>query len=200
MGRLIFRAFQCEMELDYITVSRLLLLVPVANVCESIENRFQLIYQNLSWLQYCVLLPCVCLRNILRKWFVTTVSTLPTHVLQPQNFVRIFCNDSEAIFHVFQLFSQEVKYFYQKTFEKIRKSYSFSENDLKYEITLANSLFWRESKLPISLEQFYLLQLLEKLRLVVTGSCNSSHRQQVWIKGGATGAIAPDPPLEGGPP
>ena len=29
MGRLIFRAFQCEMELDYITVSRLL-LVPVA--------------------------------------------------------------------------------------------------------------------------------------------------------------------------
>jgi len=29
VGRLIFRAFQCEMELDYITVSRLL-LVPVA--------------------------------------------------------------------------------------------------------------------------------------------------------------------------
>jgi len=28
MGRLIFRAFQCEMELDYITVRRLL-LVPV---------------------------------------------------------------------------------------------------------------------------------------------------------------------------
>jgi len=30
-GRLIFRAFQCEMELGYITVSRLL-LVPVAKV------------------------------------------------------------------------------------------------------------------------------------------------------------------------
>jgi len=58
MGRLIFPAFQCEMELDYITVSRLL-LVPLANVCESIENWFQLIYQNLSWLQYCVLLTCV---------------------------------------------------------------------------------------------------------------------------------------------
>jgi len=55
---LIFRAFQCEMELDYITVSRLL-LVPVVNVCERIENWFQLIYQNLSWLQYCVLLRCV---------------------------------------------------------------------------------------------------------------------------------------------
>jgi len=41
MGRLIFRAFQCEMELDYITVSRLL-LVPVVNVCESIKKWFQL--------------------------------------------------------------------------------------------------------------------------------------------------------------
>ena len=62
------------------------------------QNWFQLIYQNLSWLQYCVLLPCVWLRNILRKWFVTTVLTQPRHVLlQPQNFVRIFCNDSEAI-------------------------------------------------------------------------------------------------------
>ena len=58
MGRLIFRAFQCEMELDYIIVSRLL-LVTVTNVCENIENWFQQIYQNLSWLQYCVLLPCV---------------------------------------------------------------------------------------------------------------------------------------------
>jgi len=30
-GRLVFRAFQCEMELGYITVSRLL-LVPIAKV------------------------------------------------------------------------------------------------------------------------------------------------------------------------
>jgi len=58
MRRLIFHAFQCEMELDDITVRRLL-LGQVANVCESIKNWFQLIYQNLSWLQYCVLLPCV---------------------------------------------------------------------------------------------------------------------------------------------
>jgi len=29
MGRLIFRAFQCEMELEYITVSRLLLAVAI---------------------------------------------------------------------------------------------------------------------------------------------------------------------------
>jgi len=45
MGRLIFRAFQSEMELDYTTVSRLLLVL-VVNVCESIKNWFPLIYQN----------------------------------------------------------------------------------------------------------------------------------------------------------
>ena len=58
MGRLIFRAFQHEMELGYITVSRLL-LVPVAKYLCDIKNCFQLIYQNLFWLQYCVMLPCV---------------------------------------------------------------------------------------------------------------------------------------------
>ena len=52
--------------MDCITVGRLL-LVPAVNVCETIKNWFQLIYQNLSWLQYCVLLPCVWLQNILRK-------------------------------------------------------------------------------------------------------------------------------------
>jgi len=41
MGRLIFRVFQYEMELDYITVSRSL-LVPVSNGL-SIKNWFQLI-------------------------------------------------------------------------------------------------------------------------------------------------------------
>jgi len=79
------------------------------------QNWFQLIYQNLSWLQYCVLLPCVWLRNILSKWFVTTVLTLPTLVLlQPQNFVRISAMIQKQLFRVFQLFFQEVKYFYQK--------------------------------------------------------------------------------------
>jgi len=37
------------------------------------------------------------LRNILRKWFVTTVLTLPTRPATSYNFVRTFCNDSEAI-------------------------------------------------------------------------------------------------------
>jgi len=41
------------MELDYITVSRLL-LVPAAKGFESIKNWFQLIYLNLSWLWYCI--------------------------------------------------------------------------------------------------------------------------------------------------
>jgi len=151
MGRLILRAFQCDMELDYITVSRLL-LVPVVNVCESIKNWYQLIYQNLSRLQYCVLLPCVWLRIISRKWFVTTVLTLPTHVLQPQNFVRIFCNDSETIFAYFSSFSRSSNIFIRKTLEKNRKSSSFSENDLKYEITLVKNLLRKASKVPISLE------------------------------------------------
>jgi len=153
MERLIFRSFQCDMELDYTTVS-ILFLVPVVNVCESIKNWFQLIYQNLSWLQYCVLLPCVWLRNILRKWIVTTVSTLPTHVVQPQNFVRIFCNDSETIFAYFSSFPKRSNISIRKTLEKICKSYSFSENDLKYEITLAKNLLRKASKLLKSLEEF----------------------------------------------
>jgi len=42
----------------------------------------------------------------------------------------------------------------RKTLEKIGKSYLFTENDLKYEITLAKNLLRKESKLPISREQF----------------------------------------------
>jgi len=40
----------------------------------------------------------------------------------------------------------------RKTLEKIREYYLFCEND--YEITLAKNLLRKESKLPISLEQF----------------------------------------------
>ena len=104
------------MDMEHITVSSLL-LVPVVNVCESIKNWFQLVYQNLSWLQYCVLLPCVWLRNILR-------------------------------------FPRRSNISFRKKLEKIRKSYAFSENDLKYEITLANNLLQKALKLPISLQQF----------------------------------------------
>ena len=50
MGRLVFHEFQCEMELDYITVSRLL-LVPVAKGLWKHEESVsvnQLIYPKLS--------------------------------------------------------------------------------------------------------------------------------------------------------
>jgi len=49
MGRLIYRAFQCEVELNYISASRLL-LVPVANSLQQHKNWGRLIYPNLSWL------------------------------------------------------------------------------------------------------------------------------------------------------
>jgi len=42
----------------------------------------------------------------------------------------------------------------RKTIERIRKSYSFSENDSKHEITLVKNLLRKASKLPMSLEQF----------------------------------------------
>ena len=153
MGRMIFRAFQCEMELDYVTVNRLL-LGPIVNVCESIKNWFQLIYQNLSWLQWCVRLPCVWLQNILRKWFATTVLTLHTHILQPQNFVWNFCNHSEAIFRLFQLFFQEVKYFYKKNTWKNSQIIFIYWKWFKIWISLSKNLLRKASKLPISLEQF----------------------------------------------
>jgi len=60
----------------------------------------------------------------------------------------------KQFFRVFQLFSQEVKYFYQKNNWKNRKSYSFSENDLKYEIILAKNLLRKASKLHMSFEPF----------------------------------------------
>jgi len=41
----------------------------------------------------------------------------------------------------------------RKTLERIRKSYLFSENDLKHEVTLAKNLLQKELKL--SLEQVF---------------------------------------------
>jgi len=51
----------------------------------------------------------------------------------------------KRFFRVFQLFVPEVKQFYQKKLERIHKSYSFNENDLIHEITLARNLFRKES-------------------------------------------------------
>jgi len=58
-------------------------------------------------------------------------------------------------FAYFSPLSRRSNIFIRKTLERIRKSYSFSKNDLKYEITLVKNLLWNESKLPISFEQFF---------------------------------------------
>jgi len=60
----------------------------------------------------------------------------------------------KQFFGYFSCFPRRSNIAIRKTLEKIRKSYLFSENDLKYEITLAKKLLRKESKLPISLEQF----------------------------------------------
>jgi len=58
---------------------------------------------------------CTRLRNILHKWFVTTVLTLPTDVLQPHRILYGFSvTIQKQFFRVFQLFAPEVKHLYQK--------------------------------------------------------------------------------------
>jgi len=47
MENLIYRAFHCEVELNYITLSRLLLVLAAKCLW---KNWCQLIYPNLSWL------------------------------------------------------------------------------------------------------------------------------------------------------
>jgi len=84
---------------------------------------------------------------------VTTVLTLPTYVLQPHIILYGFSvMIQKRFFRVFQLFVLEVKYFYQQNTWKSHTSYSFRENDLKHEITLAKNLLRTGSKLPMSLE------------------------------------------------
>jgi len=69
------------------------------------------------------------------------------------------------------------KVFIRKTLERIRKSYSFSKNDLKHEVTLAKNLLRKELKLPTSLENFFSFIATKMLSLTVTGSFNSSRHQ-----------------------
>ena len=133
MGRSIFRAFQCEMELDYITVSRLLLASVAKGLWKQAGNLPEFILADV--LRSAAL--CIRLRNILLKWFETTV----------------------LIFRVFQPIARRSNIFIRNTLERIHKSYLFSENDSKREITLAKNLLLKESKLPISLENFFQLQL-----------------------------------------
>ena len=61
----------------------------------------------------------------------------------------------KQFFRVFQLFASLFKHLYQKNTWKNSQINSFSENDLKHEINLANNLLRKDSKLPIPLEQFF---------------------------------------------
>jgi len=58
-------------------------------------------------------------------------------------------------FAYFSSLPQRSNISFRNTLERIHKSYSFSENDLKHGITLAKNLLRKESKLPISLEHFF---------------------------------------------
>jgi len=68
----------------------------------------------------------------------------------------------KQFFAYFSSFPRRSNISIRKRLEKIRKSYTISENDLKYEITLAKNLLRKASKLPISLEQFISFIATEK--------------------------------------
>ena len=72
--------------------------------------------------------------------------------------LRILCGFSVLIqkpfIAYFSSFPMRSNISIRKTLEKNRKSYSISENNLKYEITLSKNLLRKASKPLISLEQF----------------------------------------------
>ena len=75
-------------------------------VCESISNWFQLISFNLSWLWYCIRLPCV---------YDFEASYMSDSWLQPHIILYGFSvMIPKQLFCVFQLFAPEVKHFYHK--------------------------------------------------------------------------------------
>jgi len=121
MGRLMYRAFPCEVELDYTTVNGLL-LVMWQNVCESIKNWCQLIYSNLSWPQLCVQLPCVCdfeAPYASGSWL--QLSVCPHMSCNHRTLQGFSAMIQEQFVPLFQFFGQDVNYFYQKNTRKMRK-------------------------------------------------------------------------------
>jgi len=88
-------------------------------------------------------------------WFVTTLLTLPTHVLQPHRIWYGFSVMIQKQFAYFRYLPWRSNFSIRKTLEGIHKSYSFNENGLKTEITLTKNLLRKNSKLPISPEQFF---------------------------------------------
>jgi len=124
------------MELEYITVSRLL-LVPVA---KKLRIGFSFIRINLGCsIVSCCFVYSISLRTIIRKWFVTTVLNLPTHILQLQPH-RISYGFSVMIqkqfYAYFNSLPQRSNISVRKALERIRKSYAFSENAFKHRHTI----------------------------------------------------------------
>jgi len=142
--------------------------------CESIKIWFQFLYSNLSWVQYSVLLPN-CLQNMTLIPLVHVVcdysfKSAHTCAATSYDFVRFFCDGSEAILSCISgLWPGCQTFLWERNLK-----------ELKHEIILAKKLFWKESKLPISLEQVFsfIATLLETLRLIVTGRCNSSRHER----------------------
>jgi len=77
------------------------------------------IYPGCSIAFCCLIVYSIWLRNISRKWFVTTVSNLLTHVLQLHRILYGFsAMIQKQFFRLFHLFAPEVKYFYEKNTRK----------------------------------------------------------------------------------
>ena len=110
--------------------------------------------------------------------------------------LRILCGFSVIIqkqfFVYFSSFPRRSNISIRKTLQKIPKSYSLSENDLKYEITLVKNLLRKASKLPISLENFFIFYsylkscvwlLLVAVTLPITSaSCERSFSKMKLMK------------------
>jgi len=167
------------MQLDYIPVSRLLLL-PVA---KDLWKHKELFSVNLSEyilaavLRYAAL--CIRLGGILRKWFVTTVLTLPTCPATSWNFVRIFCDDSEAIpsristrFPGGQMFPSG-KHLKESAYYRLFVKWKWCETWTNFGKEFASEGVEATYIARTSFFYFY-LKLVTKLRLIVIGSCNSS--------------------------
>jgi len=83
----------------------------------------------------------------------------------------------KQFFRECQLFAPEVKHFYHKNTWK--NSPSFSENDLKHEINnFGKDCFGRCRSCLYRSNNIFFLYCYWKLRLIVTGSCNSSRHQR----------------------
>jgi len=113
---------------------------------------------------------------VVRDYDFNSTQTCPA---TSQNFVRIFYNDSEAIISRISAHCPGGQTFLS---EKHLKAFANHIHLVKIiqnmKLTLAKNLLRKESKPPISLKHFFNLQLHNKLRLIVTGSCNSSRHQR----------------------